>query len=500
MRPVLHTIVAFLLLLSSLQISPARAEPGLVPDLRLLVDVSENMEKFDPGNLRSQTLEMVIRLLPAGTRVGVWVFAEEARELVPSGIVDQGWRAQALEALSDLEYSGSRTNIPAALEAATADLPDLEPGYRSSVVLVTAGTVNVADSPMINVSAARKLLSGLAKDLGARGVPVHTIALTRHADSLLLRSLARETGGTSEHAEDVSELGVMFLKVIEMVVPVAREPLYEREFSVDERTDQFVVFAVFPRFRGKLTLLAPDGTAYSANENPGDILWFQNRQFNMARVSNPVVGNWRLQYPPKTAARVYVESDLTLEVGYLPYYTSAGHEAEVTARLNDAGETVTDPQVLASYNLLLDVTSPQGNTQRYRLDAPSEDGLFRATTPPLELPGRYRLMLRLEGAGGLERELPIYMEVGVPTEQPTLVTRGEESPEDDFQSPLVWLTGVMTLILLLVWYILRRRKRRKLALWQKRAREMKKSGGQDTLRGTLAVAEEQSVKDAGSLD
>lgn len=478
--------LAACLVLLAMALSPAQAAPGLVPDLRLLVDASENMEKLDPDNLRSSTLEMFIRGVPRGARVGVWVFGEEARELVPSGIVDGSWRKQALQALSELEYSGPRTNIPAALEIATADLDELGPGYRSSVVLLTTGKVDVADSPMINVSAARKLLNGLATELGGRGVPVHTIAFSREADSLLLRSLARETGGTSVQVKEPSELAGILLEVMEMVVPETRKPLYGRDFSVDERVQQFTVLAIFPKLKGKLRVVAPDGTVYSAQENPGDINWFHDRQFSIARLDEPQAGNWRLQHPSNASARVYVVSDLDLEVGALPYYTAAGQAAELEFRLSDRGEPITDPAFLSRYQLFLEVTTPLGTTERVPLDAPDASGHFQVNTPPLETPGRYRLMVRLEGEG-LEREMPIYIEVGVPIEQPTLVTRGETPPDDDFQAPLIWLSGVSTAVLLLVWYILHRRKQRKLALWQKRARDMKSNGNQATLGGATAV-------------
>lgn len=489
MAPAMRNFAACLML-CCITLIPARADTGMVPDLRLLVDVSENMEKLDPENLRALTLEMFVRAVPRGSRVGIWVFGEQAHELVPSGIVDSAWRQGALEALSSLEYSGPRTNIPAALEAATADLEELEDGYRSSVVLLAAGKVDVADSPMINVSAARKMLSGLAIELGGRGVPVHTIGFAREADSLLLRSLARETGGTSEQAQDPSELGGILLKVMEIVVPETRQPLYGREFSVDERVEQFTVLAVFPKLKGKLKLIAPDGSIYSAQDNPGDFSWFRNRQFSMARVEIPQQGSWRLQYPAKTDARVYVVADLDFEVGALPHYTAAGHEAEVELRLIERGEPITDPAILSRYQLLLEVTSPRGTSERFTLDKTDEDGLYRVITPALQFPGRYRLMLRLEGEG-IEREMPVYIEVGVPVEQPTLVTRGEEPPEDDFQAPLIWLTGVSSALLLMVWYILHRRKQRKLALWQRRAREMRSNGNQATLGGAVAVDAEK---------
>lgn len=478
---------------------PGRAEPGLVPDLRVLVDVSANMQRLDPENRRSQNLELLVHLLPAGARVSIWAFDDDARVVVPAGIVDGQWREQAFEALATLEQGGARSNTPAALAAATADLAGLGPGYRSSVVLLTVGRINIADSPMVNVSAARKMLSELAVDLGEREVPVHTVAFSGEADTPLLRSLARQTGGTSVQAEDASELGGIFLNILEMVAPAVRQPVFGREFSIDKSVTGFLVLAQLPRLVGKLQLAAPDGTVFSADERPGDIRWFRNQHLSMARVNSPAPGNWRLQYPKKSTARVYVESDIELQVGPLPHYMTAGDEALIELRLVIDGATVTDPQTLARYAFFVEVTSPQGTTERFRLEAASSEGLLTASIGPLDALGRYQIMVWLEGEG-IQREMPVYLEVGVPSEQPTVITRGGETLEDDFKAPLIWLAGVATSTLILVWYILRRRRQRKLELWQKRAREIKKSGGKDTLRGALAVTEEQTAKKADSLD
>ncbi|RLQ22925.1 VWA domain-containing protein [Seongchinamella sediminis] len=493
-----RTCLAFALLASVL-LSPVLAEPGPVSDLRLLVDVSANMQRLDPENRRSRALQMMVRLLPAGSRASIWVFDDTVRALVPAGSVDEQWREQAIGALAGLEQGGERSNIPAALAAATADLDGLGPGYSSSVLLLTAGGVNVADSPMVNVSAARKLLGELAVELGDKGVPVHTIALSREADSQLLRSLAQQTGGTSVQAEDATEWGSIFLNTLEMVMPATRLPVFGREFSIDPGVTGFVVLAQRPRMVGKLQLLAPDGTLFSAGDNPGDIHWFRNEHISMARVTSPAAGSWRLRYPDKSTARVYVDSDIELRVGPLPHFITAGEEALVSLTLVADGTRVTDPQVLARYAVFLELTTPGGETERYRPGAADGDGLLTVGTGPLNDPGRYRLLARLEG-DGIAREIPVYVTVNMAAQQPTLVTRGEALLEDDFKAPLFWLTGIVTSILVLVWYLLRRRKQRKLALWQKRARDLGKSGKHDFLSADPAQSGEPPGQGTGSLD
>ncbi|MEP4148149.1 MAG: vWA domain-containing protein [Halioglobus sp.] len=479
---------SLLLLMACLCAMPSFAANGLTPDVRLLIDVSAGMKASDPKNMRKPALDLLVRLLPDGSKAGIWVFAEEAAPLVAHGVVDDAWREQAREAISGLKSTGKRTNIPAALEQATIDLKSPEPGYRSSVVLLTAGRIDVAESPIINVSESRKLLNGLAVELGSQGVPVHTIAFSREADAMLLRSLARETKGTSRQARSADELSAMFMRVMEMVAPVAQVPLEGQQFVVDERVQRFSVLTFFPGGKGKLKVIDPDGVVLTSQDESGGVEWFRKKQFALATLDNPARGTWRLQIPSRAFARALVVSDLELDVGLLPHYVAAGHEAEVTFRLIDQSEVIKDPAVLSGFDVTLEVKGPQGKTEVVAVGDSSSEGVYRVVTPSLEQPGRYQLLLRVNAAS-LKRELPIYLEVGVPAEQPTLVTRGQELPEDDFQAPLMWLAGVCAVILFVVWLILRRRKQRKLALWQKRAREISGNGQSRTIPGAPSVKE-----------
>jgi von Willebrand factor type A domain len=494
MRSFLFIPCIWLLLLAI----PVQAESkniGLKPDLRLLIDTSRTMDSADPDNLRTPALELMVRLIPDGSKAGIWEFAESVEMLVPHGVVDNQWREQAYTAIESLKNNGQGTNIPAALEQATADLESPAEGYRSSVVLVTSGRVEVADSPMVNVSAARKLLTGLAVELGGNSIPVHTIAFSREADAMLLRSLSRETGGTNRQARSAEELGSLFLRVLEMVAPVGQVPLIKRQFIVDERVEEIDVLTFFSGGKGKLKLVDPSGQVYSSAEQSAQVEWYRNRQFAFATVFQPMQGVWSVQMPKGATARVMVVSDLQLEVGALPNYVVAGHQAEIALRLTDAGEPITDPEMLARFRVSLEVTHPLGKQEVVEISEHNEAGIFRVASPPLDQPGRYRLMVRVD-SDGLQRDLPVYIEVGVPPEKPTLVTRGEEPPEDDFHVPLMWLSGVSATLLVAVWFVLRRRKQRKLALWQKRSRELNGNGH----KGTASLATPTKSDDGKRLD
>lgn len=466
---------------------------GLKPDLRLLIDISGSMKESDPDNLRGPAMDLMVRLLPQGSKAGVWLFGEEVRELVPHGLVDSAWRKRAQEAITHIDNSGQRTNIPAALAAATADFDRLDPGFRTSIVLLTDGKVDVAESPIVNASASRKLLTTVAPELGATGVPVHTIALSREADWGFLRALARDSGGIAEEAQTAEQLSGIFVQALDMVAPVARVPLAGSRFAIDDSVSEFTLLVFFSDERDQLTLVDPAGAQFTLSRAAEGLDWFQNDQFALITMASPVSGSWQVLAPEAARVRITVISDLKLEVDPPPNSLLAGRRAEVGLRLTEQGRALTDPQVLNALSLSLVVADAQGETLTIAVsdDYPvPADGEYRVLLPAFEEPGRYQITARLQ-AKTVQRELPMLLEVVAPPERPTLVTRGQTPPQDDFQTPLLWLAAVIGLVLLVIWLLLRRRKRRKLELWQSRARNNAAAGESELLDGVTAAEPEQ---------
>jgi von Willebrand factor type A domain-containing protein len=466
---------------------------GLKPDLRLLIDISGSMKTSDPDNLRAPALDMIVRLLPEGARAGVWSFGEEVSVLVPHGIVDSEWRSQAQAAMARIDNSGQRTNIPAAIAAATYDLDRLDPGYRTSIVLLTDGKVDVAESPMVNAGAARKLLENEAAELGVTGIPVHTIALSGEADWVFLKSLAQASGGIAEKAEDATKLGAIFLQSLEMVAPTARVPLAGSRFTIDPSVEEFTALVFYQGETGELQLLSPGGEKYQPGDKNDVINWFQNGQFALVTVSAPVPGEWRLRAPDQATVRVSVISDLELGIDPPANSMPSDRQAEIGLWITNRGEPITDPEVLAAFKLVVEVNSPAGKVELINVSEayPSPaDGEYRVLIPLFEQPGRYELMVRLEGQT-LQREMPLHIQVSPPPEEATLVTRGQEPPQDDFKAPLFILAAVLAVALGVIWLILRRRKRRKLEIWERRSRQMESgSFSREALDGVSAAEKE----------
>ena len=166
------------------------ADKNLIPDIRILIDSTESMQKSDPKNLRISGLRLLIKLLPNGAKAGVWLFSDTILPLIPHGIVDDAWRIEALQIVDDvdMENSGQRANIPKALAKALHDTSDLDSRYRIGVILLTDGGLEVSSSPIDNAVASTKLLNDLEINFPDNNVPIHTIGLKQGADKRILRN------------------------------------------------------------------------------------------------------------------------------------------------------------------------------------------------------------------------------------------------------------------------------------------------------------------------
>lgn len=469
------TVLAALLLVCWIAVSVrADTAPGAVPvpDVRLLIDSSGSMKQTDPENLRAPSLELILRLLPDGARAGVWIFGEEVAELVPLRVIDARWRQGAAEAVAAIDDAGQRSDIPAALAAAVPDSRRMDPAYRTSVVLLSDGKVEIAESPVANASAARRVLTGLARELGAAGIPVHTIALTDEADWQFLRSLARVTGGIAEKAETAGELPAIFLQALELVAPIPRVPLTGNHFQIDDSVREFTVLVFAGGDEKPVALVDPAGDRIRSGTAMEGVEWFRNSQFILVTVTAPLPGAWKLEAPAGPGTRLMVMADLQLEVDPLPTSLPAGRQPEMGLRLREGVETITDPEVLAAFPITVEVERASGEgvvidvSGSYPFPA---DGDYRVLLPVFDKPGRYRVLARVD-ARTMQREVPMYVEVEPTPETSAIVTRGTEVAQQDLRLPLLTAGLVLAVFLIALWWILRRRRRRRLELWQRRGR------------------------------
>jgi hypothetical protein len=264
------------------------------PDVRVVIDISGSMKQNDPLNLRIPALNMLIGLLPEGSRAGIWTFAEQVNMLVPHAIVDAQWRNMARLRAGRVNSVGLYTNIGSALEKATYDLARDASGYRRSVILLTDGLVDIDRDPEVNLAERKRVLAHILPDIMAAHIPVHSIALSGKADAEALRELSLSTGGLFAVAESADDLAKIFLKAFDESAPSEQVPLLDNRFLIDSSIEEFTLLAFRKQDSDATTLKSPSGATFRIGDYPGHVKWFSDRGFDLITVRQPLEGEWNL--------------------------------------------------------------------------------------------------------------------------------------------------------------------------------------------------------------
>jgi hypothetical protein len=449
---------SLLVLLALLNHMPPLHAEETLPDVRLLIDVSGSMRESDPNNLREPALELMLRLLPEGSRAGVWTFGQWVNMPVAHREVDEQWREQASSAVAQISNHGLLTNIPDALELSTYDINHLDYQFKTSIILLTDGKVEVSENQASNARAAHDVLNKLAVELRDTGVEIHTIALSDNADHEFLRELAQITGGLAEKAETADELSAVFLQALDIAAPTEQVPLLGGEFLIDESVDEFTALVFPEEDSGDVILISPQQEEYTEAVRPGWVRWFQHQRFQLITVEQPGAGEWRIA-APGSIARVNVISHLTVNLDGPPTSLEAGHSPELGIRLMDSSEVIRDPDLLGLVNITARVS--RGNSERWDIQVPTAQvpasGEYRIALPMLAAAGRYEIVVNVDG-GSFQREQVLVTDVFAP--RPKVEIISADVPERQGLRALLLPAAVPVLLLaaLAVWWLWQRRR------------------------------------------
>lgn len=309
-------------------------------DIRVLIDVSGSMKKNDPLNLRVPALQLLTNLLPKGSKAGIWLFAEKVNMLVPWHEVDKNWQGKAEAAARQIHSRGLFTDIGSALEAASFgwDKPDLH--TKRSIILLTDGMVDISKDPKQNELARRKLLDELLPRLKATGAAIHTIALSKEADSELLGRVSGATDGWFQSAEKSEDLQRIFLKIFEQATARDSLPLDNNRFKVDSAIEEFTLLVFRKPESAPTELVPPDGKAFDAEHAPGNVKWHRDTAYDLVTIEKPTPGDWQLKASIDPDNRLMVVSNLSLRTPEIPNNLLAGESITYAASLVEDGEII----------------------------------------------------------------------------------------------------------------------------------------------------------------
>ncbi len=358
------TCLFLLLIAVSIHGQSLAVEPGY--DFRVVIDVSGSMKQTDPKNLRVSALKLINGLIPTGSRAGVWTFGRYVDMTVKWGKVNDAWRKQADLGADKIHSNALLTNIESALARAQVGWEKADKKTRRILLLLTDGKVDVSKDPAKNEKSRNRVLSESLNTLKVAGAQVHTIALSRSTDEVLLKQLALETGGSFAIAHSADELQKVFLKMFERASEPDTVALNGREFPVDASIREMTLLVFRSANSQSTILIPPDSPAISARKTRGT-RWRSDQGYDLITVKNPEPGIWRIDAEMDPDNRLMVVTDLKLQVGGIAAYSSPRDLFKVTAEILDRDKKISKNSFLRFVNFEVTHIDVDGSENKYML-------------------------------------------------------------------------------------------------------------------------------------
>jgi hypothetical protein len=182
-------------------------------DVMLVVDNSGSMRKNDPARVMGPAMQQFIERQPAGTRIGVVLFAENPRLVLPLTAVEPANRGALLSSLDGLDYTGRWTQTAGAVERGLYELRvNGRAQAEHALVLMTDGIIDTG-APERDRELQTWLSESLTEQARRDGVRIFGLAFTEQADYLLLQSLAVRTDAEYFRAPTPADIGPVLARI-----------------------------------------------------------------------------------------------------------------------------------------------------------------------------------------------------------------------------------------------------------------------------------------------
>ena len=368
-------------------------------DVRVIIDISGSMKQNDPDNLRRPALDLLIKLIPEGSKAGVWTFGQYVNMLVPLKDVDDAWRSDAAKKVEEVNSVGLFTNIGGALERAAKDGGKPQDGYRTSIILLTDGMVDISREPEDNAKEWRRIVDKVLPSLKDERYKIHTVALSANADTELMNALSLGTDGIVAVADSAEQLTKIFLRMLEQSAPADEVPLTENKFLVDSSIEEFtaLIFRAIPEQQTQL--LSPDKKYYQADTQDKYLSWYRAADHDLVTIKRPIEGEWLVRADLDPESKITIVTDLKLLVKPMANNLFEGESATLQFLLQDNGKTLNDARFLRLLHINAELL--QGDkviwSETMSDQLPPGDGVYRREINQFAGEGDYQLRVQLDG-------------------------------------------------------------------------------------------------------
>ncbi len=362
--------------------------------IHVLVDVSGSMKLNDPDNQRIEALRLLINLLPEGSQVGIWMFAQDTKLLSKTSSVDKKWKQQAIAASTKIHSRGLYTHIEDAILNALNHIPATD--TPSNLILLTDGMVDISKDIMVSADSRERVLSELLPQLQQNKIRTHTIALSEHADKPLLNKLAFDTGGWAESPRNARELQKTFLNLFNKSVPQDTLPISGNSFKVDTSVKEFSLL-IFKKDGSNPTILhTPDKKQLKKSSRSKKLSWINEKHYDLITLTSPKPGSWIIDADMDPDNQLMVLTDLKLQLEKTPQHLLQNESLDLNLHFTDQDKLITRGDFLQLLNIKLKHFTPDGNVNNLEMTGNGSPGHF---TQSIKSPaiGRHKIEILADG-------------------------------------------------------------------------------------------------------
>lgn len=390
MQPSIIVFFISMLLLAGKAYSTEQS-PSNADEVQILIDVSGSMKQNDPKNLRVDATQLIINLLPNGTKVSIWLFAEKTTLLSHSDAVDDPWRKQAAKTCQSIHSRGIYTHIEDAIQTA------LNQGFtdngNKNLILLTDGMVDISKDIMVSADSRERILSEWLPTLHQKNIKVQTIGLSEQTDKELLEKLAFETGGWHETAESAEQLQRVFARMAQKAAPQDTLPLSDNQFSIDKSIKELSVLVFKKTGATPTQLIAPDQQKINKNTASKTISWLESSAYDLITVKQPLPGDWQIEASIDPDNQVMILTDLKLKIDALNNFIAQKQSVSLKLHFTEQEQLIIRPDFLHLVNITLSID------QQESIDIPpisTDPGFFSVTLNELTQ-GKHQLKIIADG-------------------------------------------------------------------------------------------------------
>ena len=431
--------IAWILLLFATAWVPPSGWALSAPDVRVVMDVSADMVRADPQNLRESAVGMLLQMLPDDARAGVWSFARDVEVVVGHGMTDRLWKQVADIHLAQLTAGGSRSNLVEALGRASWDVDNRSDSERH-IVLLARGQVDISDAAGVNAAEEERLLKQLVPRLREAGFKIHTLALTDSANVALLKELSMSTQGTHARVRSADQLQRLVLNVLDSLTMSALIPTTaDGGFRVDSGVRELTVLRLRDAEDVGLALLDPRGRLLNRTTPRSEIRWHKDAGYDLLSLADPAPGLWRFQGGSSHGdVRVVALGDISAQLVGVPGILFPGGPRTFEVYLLSNGRPLADREFLDLLDVRATLEGPRDSQPL--VVAAGADGTFTLQLLEVTDSGDHVLRVSVRGPT-FEREVlrsiavrnPVTLDVR-PTADGAVVWAEVNSAGVDFRS------------------------------------------------------------------